>query len=220
MAPPPVAVAIFTWTGIYVGVNVGYGWATGTSTATLTGNFFETATATGSGNLNGAIAGGQIGGNYQIGSFVLGLEVDAQWSGQKSTSASNCGFGCTLNETVEINAFGTVRGRAGIAIDRVLLYTTAGLAWTSAKDSLDAAAGGLTITNLISISATKVGWTVGAGIEVAILGGLSAKLEYLYVQTDQITGTAPVPFILGGGTVTETATLHDSIVRTGLSYRF
>jgi outer membrane immunogenic protein len=214
VAPTP----IFTWSGIYLGLNAGYGWAHGSDTATIT-NFLGTFVGTGAGDLNGAIAGGQIGWNYQTGSIVLGVEIDAQWSGQKSTTTTGCGFGCALNETVEIDAFGTARGRFGFALDRFLLYSTAGLAWTSAKDSVNATGFGATL-NIVSVQATKIGWTVGAGLEAAIAGGLSAKIEYLYVETNGISGSAPLPLLIGGGTATVTANIHDSIVRAGLNYRF
>jgi outer membrane immunogenic protein len=125
----------------------------------------------------------------------------------------------SINETVEINSFGTVRARFGAAIDSVLLYDTPGLAWTNAKDSLDAAAGGLTL-NVISLSATKVGWTVGAGAEIAFGGGFSGKIEYLYIATDALSQTAAFPTALGGGTITESANIRDSIVRAGINYRF
>jgi outer membrane immunogenic protein len=182
-------------------------------------NFFGTGFSTASGDFNGPIVGGQIGANYQTGMAVLGFEVDAQWSGQKSTTTANCGFGCTTNETVEIDAFGTGRVRAGLALNPFLLYATGGLAWTSAKDSLTASAFGLNF-NVVSVQATKVGWTAGAGIEMDFGAGFSGKLEYLYITTDQITATAPVPFLLGGGTITETANIRDSIVRFGVNYRF
>jgi outer membrane immunogenic protein len=212
VAPTPV----FTWSGLYLGVNAGYGWAHGTDTATVT-NIFGTFVGTGAGDLNGAIAGGQIGWNYQTGSIVLGVEIDAQWSGQKNTTTTGCGFGCALNETVEIDAFGTARGRFGFALDRFLLYSTAGLAWTSAKDSVTASGFGTTL-NLVSIQATKIGWTAGAGVEADIVGGLSAKIEYLYIGTSGISGSAPVALL--GGTANVTADIHNSIVRAGLNYRF
>jgi outer membrane immunogenic protein len=216
---PVAPVPIFTWTGFYVGVNAGYGWAHGSDTSTITNNFFGTFVGTGTDDFNGGIVGGQIGANYQMGAAVLGVEVDAQWSGQKNTTTTGCGFFCTLNETVEIDAFGTARLRAGVAVDRFLLYSTAGLAWTSAKDNVSATGGNLTL-NIVNIQATKIGWTVGAGVEVAIAGGLSAKVEYLYIDTEGLSGSAPFPFLLGGGTATETANIHDSIVRAGLNYRF
>ena len=106
-----------------------------------------------------------------------------------------------------------------MAVDRFLLYSTGGLAWTSAKDNVSATGGGLTL-NILNIQATKIGWTVGAGVEVAIVGGLSAKVEYLYIDTPGLSGSSPLPFLLGGGTATLTANIHDNIVRAGLNYRF
>jgi outer membrane immunogenic protein len=218
-APPPVIAPVFTWSGIYVGVNAGYGFAHTSGAATID-DFLGTFVGTGSDdNVNGAIVGGQIGANFQTGMWVLGLEVDAQWSGRKHTTTSGCGFGCTLNETVEINAFGTARWRFGVALDRFLLYSTTGLAWTTAKDSVNAAGFGTTL-DLVSIQTTKTGWTVGAGVEAAIAGGLSAKIEYLYIGTSGISGSAPLPFVIGCGTATVSADIHDNIVRAGLNYRF
>src|SRR4051794_9701121 len=66
-APVQVVAPAFNWTGFYAGFNVGYG--------------FGKAEAFGaSENLNGLIAGGQIGGNWQTGALVLGLEADFQGS--------------------------------------------------------------------------------------------------------------------------------------------
>jgi outer membrane immunogenic protein len=69
--PQPVAVPPYNWTGGYVGLNAGYGFATLTETISI-----GQATA----NSNGPIAGGQIGGNFQNGPYVFGVEVDGQWS--------------------------------------------------------------------------------------------------------------------------------------------
>jgi outer membrane immunogenic protein len=217
-----VAVRAYSWTGIYIGANVGYGWGSYSGTAVVTTPFFTvTSTSTGSSTANGAIVGGQIGGNYQVGIGVVGLEIDGQWSNQKNTLTAICGFLCTATGTAQINAFGTARARLGVAIDRVLLYATAGVAWTNAKDTITGSVGGVNFT-LIDTSGSKVGWTAGAGLEVAIGAGFSAKVEYLYIQTDQLvlTGALPTLFFLGGGTVTQTATIHDSIARVGVNYKF
>ena len=68
-----------------------------------------------------AIVGGIEGGyNWQRGSFVLGGEADIQLSGADDT-ISPFEFSNPW--------FGTVRGRAGVALNNVLLYGTGGLSY-------------------------------------------------------------------------------------------
>src|SRR5690242_6374042 len=73
-ARPYVSAPAFSWTGIYVGANIGYAWGRTTGTAALA------APAVGQFDINGWQAGGQIGGNYQIQNWVLGIEADYQWA--------------------------------------------------------------------------------------------------------------------------------------------
>src|SRR6266700_131114 len=77
----PVVAPVYNWGGFYIGINGGWGFASGTTTATITGGPFV-GTATGSGSLNGGVAGGQIGANWQIDALVIGIEGDLDWSGQ------------------------------------------------------------------------------------------------------------------------------------------
>jgi outer membrane immunogenic protein len=216
IVPPPVT---YNWTGFYIGGNAGYGWARATSTVTFTGGLLGGITGTGADDLSGGIAGGQIGFNWQAGMAVFGIELDGQWSGQQKTTTVNCGPGCSVSEIVKIKSFATARARFGLAFDSVLAYVTGGGAWTSASDELNATVGGVT-ANIFTLSSNKAGWTVGGGVEVAFAGNWSAKFEYLYIDTDNITASAAVPAIVGGGTVTETARLRDNIVRVGVNYRF
>ena len=205
---PPVARSpAFNWSGFYVGVNGGWGSAGGN----LTANGLVTT----SGNdVSGAIAGGQLGFNWQSGSFVAGIEGDYQWADQHKTTV----FGI-FEERTSLNSFATLRGRAGVAIDRVLLYGTAGGAWLSGKDRLNATVGGASV-ELISLSLDGWGWTAGGGIEFATLGNLTVKAEYLYLQSTSVSGSAPIPLALGGGTLTVTGKVHDHIGRVGVNYKF
>ncbi len=222
-APPPIAslppVPSFTWSGFYVGLNAGWGWVSGNSTATLSNQFIGVVTATSSGNANGAIGGGQIGANWQAGGLVVGVEADIQASDQSSTTTDSCGAGCTLTGVSKVDWFGTGRVRVGAAFDRVLVYATGGAALTSASDSVTASGFGIT-ANIVSLSATKVGWTAGAGVEVAVFDNWTARLEYLYISTSQLGTSGPLTPLLGGGTVTESTDLKDSIVRFGVNYKF
>src|SRR5215207_9674359 len=85
-AAPPVfaAVPVFTWTGFYVGGNLGWGWRDDdTETVVLTGPGIPAGLVGtlnfDNGNDGNFTGGGQIGYNYQIGSFVIGAEADIQW---------------------------------------------------------------------------------------------------------------------------------------------
>jgi outer membrane immunogenic protein len=219
------------WVGLYFGVNAGYGWAQGSSTVGFTGpGGSGTTTPTGlgatelsgtgligSGNLNGGVAGGQIGSNWQAGSVVFGIEIDAQ-AGQKGTFSVVCTTGCTATEAVNI-ILATGRARIGWAFDWILPYVTAGGAIVNARDNLTVTVGGLT-ANFPSLSNNTLGWTAGAGFEVALSSHWSAKFEYLYIRANNLTASATIPGTLGTGTASETAGYRDNIVRVGLNYRF
>ncbi|MFY9882927.1 MAG: outer membrane beta-barrel protein [Pseudolabrys sp.] len=116
-----------------------------------------------SGDPSGIAGGGQLGYNWQVGQFVFGAETDIQVSGADDTFApwkfSNPWFG-------------TLRGRAGYAINNVLLFASAGLAY-----------GNLT-ANLAGLeeSKTLVGWAGGLGMEVGFTPNWTPKVEYLYMD--------------------------------------
>src|SRR5215831_5724004 len=83
-APPPPP--IFSWTGFYIGGNIGGAWAHNNWTDTLFLTSFN------NGNNGRFIGGGQIGGNYQIGQFVIGGEWDFDWvSNNNNNNANNVG---------------------------------------------------------------------------------------------------------------------------------
>ncbi|APF39093.1 porin family protein [Chelatococcus daeguensis] len=192
VAPAPV-VPIFTWTGFYVGVNAGYGWG-------------EFSKAAGFDDPDGFVGGGQIGYNYQIGQFVVGLETDIQYADLKGkTAATTFANGNIGTGRGEVEYFGTVRARVGAAFDRALIYVTGGLAYGETKFSgIDATAG-----LAFSKSETNVGWTLGAGLEYAFTNNITAKAEYLYVDLGDNR--------YYGANKAET---QFSVVRAGLNYKF
>jgi outer membrane immunogenic protein len=145
--PPAYTATAFNWAGPYIGVLGGYGWA----------NFNDGAGTTG----NGWLAGGYLGYNWQVDSWVYGLEADAMWSGIRGTNAN----------VDNLNYLTTVRGRLGVAVDNWLFYGTAG-----------AAIAGGTTNNGASASATHTGWVVGAGVEAALTESVTGRVEYNYVD--------------------------------------
>jgi outer membrane immunogenic protein len=202
-APPPV----YNWTGIYAGANLGWGFANNTDTGVLR-LFVAPLTTTSTGTANGAVAGGQIGFNYQINAVVLGIEGDFDWSGLSSTAAVPL-----VSETSKLQWIGTVRGRAGFALDRVLLYGTGGVAFIGLSDNINVTGFG----NIFSAAQTNVGWTVGAGVEGALTQNLTVRAEYLFVQSNySLSG----PIALVGGTLSYTGTISDNIVRAGINFKY
>ena len=174
---------------------------------------------------NGWLAGGQIGFNYQLNSFVVGIEADASWTNLKGSGSFNTAPG-DVNWAIEnrLDWFGTVRGRAGIAVNNFLFYATGGAAFGQSK-------GDLVVTNVIpcclvtavaSAKENHVGWAAGGGIEWMYSRNWSVKAEYLHVDL----GTADYHFV--GTTFVGTPHTTDSflgdftfnVVRAGLNYRF
>lgn len=188
----------FNWSGFYAGVNAGYGGGSSIREATVGGPEIED-------NTGGWSAGGQVGYNMDMGGgFIAGVEADGQWS--------SIGFdediGAAGTFESGIDAYGTLRGRAGMAFDRVMPYVTAGAAVGRGTMSTTDAANVVT-----SQSNTHLGWTVGAGLEAAATDNLTIKAEYLYVDLGTQTYSG-----LPGGSVD--GTQRFSLVRAGLNYKF
>jgi outer membrane immunogenic protein len=213
--PPPAPV--YSWTGIYWGGNVGYSWGQSKNDAAL--GFGITATE--SQDIDGVIGGVQTGYNYQFGTWVFGLEVDIQASGQKGGSTFQAAGlpTATLITDHKLDWFGTARPRLGVlATPNLLLYGTGGVAFGQVKDSFTAAIAGVGTVATANIDDVKAGWTAGAGIEGAFGGGWSAKVEYLYVDLGKLQQTLTLP--LAGFTTTFNSRVTDNIVRVGLNYKW
>lgn len=180
------------WSGFYAGVNAGYGWAT------FDNDF-------GTDKMKGFIGGGQLGYNWQLNSFVLGVEGDIQYSAQKRSETATIG-GITITGEEKIPWFATARGRLGYAFDNVMIYGTGGVAWTNFKASVSA------LGATVSTETTKAGWTAGGGVEWMVLPRWSVKAEYLYI--DAGTTTLEVAGASASGK------LKDNIARLGVNYHF
>lgn len=195
LSAPVVAPIPYTWTGLYIGGNAGYAGTTVDQTVSGGGG-------SGSTDIPGFLVGGQIGGNYQIGVIVLGAEAD--FDGSTITKSTTAGI---VSGTEQMPWLGTFRGRVGVAFGRFLVYGTAGGAATELRSAFSAGATGSANTTV-----TSGAWTAGGGLEVALSDSLSARLEYLYVET----GTVNLAYI---GPLTVTGRVEQNIVRAGLNYR-
>lgn len=180
----------YNWSGFYLGINGGYGF--GTSSWTDTDKF----------KVNGGLVGGTAGYNWQVGQAVFGLEGDGDWSGIKGSTTTGCPLGCETRN----NWLATARGRLGYAADRFMPYVTGGLAVGDIKAITPGVPG---------IDSTRTGWTAGAGVEFAIAGPWTAKVEYLYVDL----GSANCGLSCGG-LPDDKVDLKSNIVRAGINYKF
>ena len=212
VAPPrapaayvPVPVPVYNWGGIYVGINGG--WAVGTVKYTNNFNGFS-----GSQSDNGGVVGGTLGANWQTGAFVLGVEGDWDWSGVSNNATNalcaNTGTCQTGNKWIS-----TVRGRAGVAWDRILFYGTAGGAFGNMQTTL----------NGVATTHTQAGWTAGAGIEAAFAENWTAKVEYLFVDlgSTSASGICAGSAVCAPGTAfSVNANLTANVIRGGVNYKF
>ena len=220
LAPAP---AFIDWSGVYIGVHAGYG-----------GGMTDYAAPTDF-VARGFLAGGQIGINKQISSFVFGLELDGSWAdikGSQSLSLGGpiAGIQANLTTASKIDGLVTFAGRAGLAADRWFVFAKAGIAVAHEDHSLainqsfiPAVPGG-TLSLTASGNETRVLPMLGFGAEYALGGNWSIKGEYDYFHLGSrnvgIVGSQTL-----GAVTTPVATdrqieqaLH--VVKIGANYRF
>jgi outer membrane immunogenic protein len=129
--------------------------------------------------------------------LVYGLETDINWLSNKTAYFDpNVLNNCQPSETNRLNYLGTVRGRLGLAIDRTLIYFTAGLAYANAKNSLAYnSVGGFSTFELpyYNVNSTRLGWVVGTGVEFGIMPNWTIKGEALYADLNGANATFVVP---------------------------
>jgi len=245
VAPRPftkaVPMPVQSWTGAYVGVTAGYGWGDSNSTITAIDTqlipFFQSQGSIPTSlnhRLKGFIGGGEVGYNWQSGHWVTGLEADFSYSGLRGDVTSHAPqIGANpetlTSQSTELAWFGTARARMGyLASPDTLLFATGGLAYGRVKVSTNLVADpSLPCTNVVcsagSTSETRVGWTIGGGLETKIASSWTVKVEYLYFDlgniSDATNSASPLPFWNGRPMVGVNSDITGNIVRLGLNYQ-
>jgi outer membrane immunogenic protein len=233
-APPYAApIPVFSWTGCYVGAHAGGGtqhdsFTQDNSTSVFSGEGVGFNPGTGV----GAVAGGQVGCNYQDGNAVFGLEGEGYWSSLKTTtgwsSTETDGDFANFTKTVKNRDDFSVAARFGIAFDRTLVYGKAGWVWG------DFAFGAVfnegcptctTFTDTFAATKTLNGLLLGAGIEHAFTQNWTVKVEYNFL--DFGSGGASFSECFSGGTPPCSTTLNTTsehvykhIFKVGFNYLF
>ncbi|WKA31792.1 outer membrane protein [Bradyrhizobium roseum] len=193
-APPPAAMIspAYNWSGFYIGAMGGFGWGSGDNEGT------------------GGFGGGTVGYNWQLpgSQFVFGIEVDAAGASIKDSFTEDLGGGILLTQESKINSFGSVTGRAGFAMDAMLLYAKGGYAWANNKATISVP--GLSVSD----SQTHTGYTIGGGLEYLFTPSWSAKAEYMYTSLGGET------YNFGQGALLDSGNLDFHTIKVGVNYHF
>lgn len=160
VAPAPVYVAPTgrDWSGFYVGGSIGYGDLEGTGLGE---------------DFNGAVYSGHAGYNYDLGSYVVGAELEGTF-GDLSDATSGLNFENVLRAKV----------RAGYDAGVVLPYVTAGYAQATVS------AGGVDIDDN--------GYFYGIGVDYAVTDSITLGGEVLQHEFNEFNGGADVSALTAG----------------------
>jgi len=167
-----------SWAGWYIGAHAGGIWQNTQI------EHVEPYGFTDSFSKSGFIGGGQLGYNWQHGNFVFGLEGDISGVSNKA-SFGNDSTPYAGKFSSSIRWLSTVRARFGLAVGDTMAYTTAGVAFGGVKNT--ASFGSFSGPYSGSSDKTKVGWTVGGGVEHMLNRNWTIGLEGLFVDLGKST---------------------------------
>ncbi len=248
-APPPVfapPAPVFSWTGVYLGGQIGYAWTHSDSTINSVGYsaigdaFYDSYYP--QSNANGVIGGAHIGYNLQINQFVLGLEGDLDGS-SLSKSANFTAYSNYYQDYIStaaqssLGVQSSIRGRVGVAFDRLLLYGTGGVAFGGSDSWIATSYPGCVRTfthNCLfgvgpffghdSFSQTRVGWTAGGGVEYAVTNNWLVRAEYRFTQfgggSEYLANAYPGAYAGEYVNASWHRNLNENRVQAGFSYKF
>ncbi len=218
----PVYSAPHSWQGFYLGGNIGYGWSESESADITVSvpppmNAPYPLSSSYDTEFDGVFGGLQIGYNAQRGRFVFGIEADIQGTEFEGSDKITDPFGVNppsvLTTDLNVDWFGTVRARIGLASDRTLFYVTGGLAYGGVE--FDSAYNTPLTTVRIGSDDTEIGYAIGGGLEVALDDRWSVKGEYLYVDLGDVGGRAT----FGDEIYKTEADVAFHAVRLGVNYK-
>ncbi len=147
----PSQAASYDWTGIYVGAGVRYG-------DFKDRDLLVPAFVSSGDNINGTVFAGY---NYQYGNLVFGIEADY--------TKMDADFEITQIPAVVDDLY-SLRGRVGLAMDRAMVYGTAGISYTSVTATYPLGIG--------NVELSDIGYVFGLGIDYAITDNIIVGLQY------------------------------------------
>lgn len=196
--PPAVVVETrpYNWSGLYLGGNIGAAW--GNTEFSANGSTWTDSQTQFTG-------GGQVGYNWQMGNFVVGLDASMNWASLDLQSQEWHTAAGTLVGTGGTDWIGTLAGRMGFANDGWLIYGRFGGAWAHGSARVN----NLT-TNASRVNSDTVGgWVVGGGLEYALSQNWTTRLQYDYIRLEERT--------VGGLARTDN---NVQLLTVGVNYKF
>jgi outer membrane immunogenic protein len=252
-APAPVVVN--TWTGYYAGVDFGgidgsnesKSFSQGPGFGAGGGTVYDPATL-GNANHWGVIGGVYAGYNWAVTpSWVIGVEGDWSKASLGNTvvdptltsggvpvpgvgcSTAGAGGAPTCNGVLmsdNLSWIATVRGRLGFTMGSMMLYGTAGGAFSSIEHSGQVVPMFANVGSIaVSQSSSNTGWVAGGGLELMATANWLVRVEYLHYAfgSGSTLSSACVRCVAGAfsgpGNFTWGSSSYDS-VRAGLAYKF
>jgi outer membrane immunogenic protein len=235
-AIPATVAPISNWSGPYVGLSAGYGWGdVRTTSQSLTtdgpgvglpaGSFKPASTFTGldaKQDMNGAIAGGFAGYNYQIGKIVVGGETEAFWSNFRADNAfSGSPLGPQYATRVRGDYGGDTVARLGYDLGNFLPYIKGGVAYQHFSTALSDTPGpkGKPSAPTLSASSDKwqIGSVVGAGLDYKIAPNILVGVDYSHFDYGNTTYTYA---LAKGTTASARGRVTEDVVRVRIGYQF
>lgn len=150
--------AIFDWNGAYIGVYKGGTWVNGD---------FRVPGDSAHEDFNGFTLGKFVGYNYMYDNILIGAEGDITYTWNENHYRA---FG--QRNDVGTDWGGSLRGRLGYAFDRTLVFATGG--WAMTRGFVDTPNG--------DGDRTFHGWTLGAGVDWAVMDDVFVRAEYRFTD--------------------------------------
>jgi outer membrane immunogenic protein len=210
LAPAPV----YNWTGCYVGANIGAAWGRGQLADDINGGSVSATN-------NGFAGGGQIGCDYQMGAFVIGIRNLLDGTSLSGSGTFGSGPLAGFTGHTDTSWFDTLTARAGYLVQpNWLFYGQGGVAWMRSNQWVNNPTG----TQVAQIGNNTTGWTIGGGTEYMFMPHWSVFVEYNYMNF----GTSSANFNVNGFVnavptvfpVSVSAKRDAQNVLLGLNYKF
>ncbi|MCZ2203347.1 outer membrane protein [Bartonella sp. A05] len=189
-----VEAPIFSWTGFYLGGQ--FGDFSSRPSLSLLGdaNALALMRKNAVPQPSGLISGVYAGSNVDVGNgLILGIDTDINWVEREDTKTvfiekigdDNAQKGDVIhrNHTLKQKWTGATRMRVGFAINRMMPYVSAGIAYTRLQNIISTSIKETVLPkNVVDSTKAMVGYTLAAGVDFVMTDNFIARAEYRYAD--------------------------------------